>query len=102
MSTWRMTREPGAGKAIRLLMVRGGDKSLRRGAVREPVCRLVQNPKNDRAASVRYPRKNTARMAVNMTIAKATKTAASMDRATGSFAVPASGSRMYMYQITRE
>src|SRR5947208_8511525 len=34
MSTWRMTREPGAGKAIRLLMVRGGDKSLRRGRAR--------------------------------------------------------------------
>src|SRR2546426_10642991 len=38
MSTWRMTREPGNGEAIRLLMVRVGDKSLRMGAVHEPAC----------------------------------------------------------------
>src|SRR2546426_10715536 len=101
MSTWMMTREPDDGEAIRLLMVRVGDKSLRRRGVREPVLAFTQNPKNDRAASDKYPRKNTARIAVNMTIASATKTAASIDRGTASFAVPTSGSRMYMYQITR-
>src|SRR5881397_1705582 len=37
MSTWMMTREPEDGEAIRLLMVRVGDKSLRRGAMCEPV-----------------------------------------------------------------
>src|SRR2546429_9965321 len=101
MSTWMMTREPEDGEAIRLLMVRAGDKNLRRGGVREPVLAFAQNPKNDRAASDKYPRKNTARIAVNMTIASATKTAASIDRGTASFAVQTSGSSMDVYQTTR-
>src|SRR2546425_8358781 len=52
MSTWRMTREPGDGEAIRLLMVRGGDKSLRRGAVHEPACRL-RSESEERPSRVR-------------------------------------------------
>src|SRR5438552_11358932 len=52
MSTWRMTREPGDGEAIRLLMVRGGDKSVRRGAVRGPVCQLRSETK-ERPSRVR-------------------------------------------------
>src|SRR3989454_11489155 len=52
MSTWRMTREPGNGEAIRLLMVRGGDKSLRREAVHERVCRL-RSESEERPSRVR-------------------------------------------------
>src|SRR2546425_5698247 len=101
MSTWMMTREPEEGEAIRLLMARGGDKAFGGEACANRSSAFAQNPKKDRAASVRYPRKNTARIAVNMTIDKATKTSASIERGTASFAVPTSGSRMYMYQITR-
>src|SRR3989442_14317655 len=52
MSTWRMTREPGNGEAIRLLMVREGDKSLRRGAVHEPACWL-RSESEERPSRVR-------------------------------------------------
>src|SRR5947199_8582066 len=99
MSTWMMTREPEDGEAIRLLMVRVGDKSLRRRGVREPVLAFTQNPKNDRAASDKYQRKNTERIALNIRIASATKTAASIDPGTASFAVPTSCARMYINKI---
>src|SRR5437899_9853 len=59
------------------------------------------NPKNARPASLRYTRKNTARIAVSMTIARAMNTDASIARGAATFAAPGSGSRMYMYQITR-
>src|SRR2546428_11673947 len=52
MSTWRMTREPGNGEAIRRLMVREGDKSLRRGAVHEPACWL-RSESEERPSRVR-------------------------------------------------
>src|SRR5207247_8934268 len=100
MSTWRMTREPDDGEAIRLLMVRVGDKSLRRGGVREPVLAFAQNPKNDRAASDKYTRKNTARIAVNMTIANATKTAASHDGVTDPLDLTNSVCRLTIILIT--
>src|SRR2546425_9558892 len=52
MSTWMMTREPEEGEAIRLLMARGGDKSLRRGGLREPVFRL-RSESEERPSRVR-------------------------------------------------
>src|SRR3989442_27815 len=52
MSTWRMTREPEDGEAIRLLMVRAGDKRLRRGAVCEPVSWL-RSESEERPSRVR-------------------------------------------------
>ena len=76
---------------------RGTAKRLRRD-VSETV---GQKPKNPRAASVRKPRKNAARTAVNMTIARAMNTPASIGRGTVSFWAPSSGSKMYMYQMTR-
>src|SRR3989475_4740357 len=79
---------------------RGRIKAFAGGGGREPQ-EPAQNPKNERPASVRYPRKNTARIAVSMTIARAMNTDAWLARGAATFAAPGSGSRMYIYQITR-